>query len=264
MDLDAGAVADIERMLRPAGVAPADVDALLWAAAVGVAHELWRDSPLEDWHAGPDSVISDGQMMRANAATVRLIRHHLALAGTDWSGLAQAVTDAGRVLPDGRSVRQLAGRWLAALRRHAAGQAEVYARIQDAAGPRAALLLAAAQGVLHGSRWHGMPRWPQVVQAFCRAVDDPADPHWRVRPLTQRRPRPASIADTAVLRRLLLEGPDPVGRRRGGLVRARRHRLRPRRDHDPLTGARAGGRVHGSTTVSTAGGRLYMMSAPGL
>jgi hypothetical protein len=47
-----------------------------------------------------------------------------------------------------------------------------------------------------------------MVRAFCRAVDDPADPHWRVRPLAAHRPRPASIADTAQLRRLLLAGPD--------------------------------------------------------
>jgi len=209
VDVDASTVAaQAEGVLRPAGVDPADTDALLWAAAVGVAHELWRNSPLEDWHAGPDSVISDGEMMRANAATVRLIRQRLTMAGTDWSGLAEAVTDTGRVLPDGRSLRQLAGRRLPALRSHAARHAAVYARMQDAGGSRAVLLLAAAQGVFHGRRWHGMPRWPRMVRAFCRAVDDPTDPHWRVRPLAAHRPRPASIADTAQLRRLLLAGPD--------------------------------------------------------
>jgi hypothetical protein len=209
VDVDAAAVAaQIEEMLRHASVDPADPDALLWATAVGVTNVLWRNSPLEDWHAGPHSLISDGEMMRANAATVRMIRQRLAMAGTDWSGLADAVTDAGRVLPDGRTLRQLAGRRLPALRRHAVRHAEVYARMQDADGARAALMLAAAQGVFHGSRWHGMPRWPNVVQAFCRAVDNPADPHWQVRPLAEHRPRPACITDTAELRRLLLAGPD--------------------------------------------------------
>jgi len=31
----------------------------------------------------------------------------------------------------------------------------------------------------------GHARWPNVLQAFCRAVDNPANPHLQVRPLAE-------------------------------------------------------------------------------
>lgn len=60
----------------------------------------------------------------------------------------------------------------------------------------------------------GVERSPHVLMPRCRGQASrprshgPADPHWRVRPITQHRLRPASISDTAVLRRTLLDGPD--------------------------------------------------------
>lgn len=37
---------------------------------------------------------------------------------------------------------------------------------------------AAAHGGLACRHWWGHPGWPEVVDRFIRALDDPADPHW--------------------------------------------------------------------------------------
>lgn len=50
---------------------------LLDLAAVGIVKHAWRNSPLEDVHADPSSPLTDGEMMRTNAATTRLVREFL-------------------------------------------------------------------------------------------------------------------------------------------------------------------------------------------
>ncbi|WP_131770453.1 hypothetical protein [Candidatus Protofrankia californiensis] len=51
------------------GVDPDNNAALIDLAAVTVTRMAWRDGPVEDWHAGPESQLGDAEMMRANAAT---------------------------------------------------------------------------------------------------------------------------------------------------------------------------------------------------
>ena len=101
--------------------------------AIGITNGTWRNSPLEDWHA--EGRIHDGGMLRTNVATTKLVRHVLtdqfgAIIGgkgvpliatedlgdleVDFSGelfmrLFERLSDPTRVLPDGRSLRQLAG-----------------------------------------------------------------------------------------------------------------------------------------------------------
>jgi hypothetical protein len=50
---------------------------LLDSAAVGIVKHSWRNSPWEDVHADPASPLTDGEMMRSNAATTRLVRESL-------------------------------------------------------------------------------------------------------------------------------------------------------------------------------------------
>jgi hypothetical protein len=50
---------------------------LLDSAAVGIVKHSWRNSPWEDAHADPASPLTDGEMMRSNAATTRLVREFL-------------------------------------------------------------------------------------------------------------------------------------------------------------------------------------------
>jgi hypothetical protein len=68
---------------------------------------------------------------------------------------------------------------------------------------------AAAHGGLACRHWWGHPAWPELVDRFIRALDDPGDPHWgdngefRVR----LRAEPAAVQDRNSLRRTLLQQP---------------------------------------------------------
>jgi hypothetical protein len=64
---------------RHLGVNPQVRAQVLDLASVAIARLAWRDSPVEGWHADPDSRISDPELMRANAATTRLTRRILEL-----------------------------------------------------------------------------------------------------------------------------------------------------------------------------------------
>lgn len=110
------------------GVDPDNFAALIDLAAVAVARMPWRDGPIEDWHAGPDSRLGDVEMMHANAATTRLARDLLAahLPGSEPAGktalhgagdvfpaiafpaIADALTDPDRPMPDGRRLTEIA------------------------------------------------------------------------------------------------------------------------------------------------------------
>ena len=57
---------------RSVGFEPHDQNVLLDLAAQAIARVAWRDAPVEDWHAAPDSRISDVQLMQA---TVNVTRH---------------------------------------------------------------------------------------------------------------------------------------------------------------------------------------------
>ena len=187
---------------------------LRWAAAVGAVQLLVRRSPgqvWEQWHSTAWG-LDDGEMMRANVVMTRVVHARLDLdAGTDWSGVAQALTDPARTLPDGRTLRQYAGRRLVALRRDVRAAAEDLAVQQVVSGPRRTHLRVAAATLLWGSRWYGMPAWPVIVETFCCAVEDPGHPHWRSPGQHAALPaRPPLITDTAELRRRLLVGPDTL------------------------------------------------------
>ena len=94
-------------------------------AAIAINPLAWRDSPVEDWHAAPACRISDADLIRTNAAVTRGVRglltatptgerHRLdgEASGDDFGGPAAAVsgalTDPGRLLPDGRRLHRLA------------------------------------------------------------------------------------------------------------------------------------------------------------
>lgn len=188
------------------GIPVDDPAGLLWPAAVGATQIVWRNTVIEDWHASPGG-LPDGEMLRANAATVRVV-HDALSAGASWREAADAVTAKDRLLPDGRTLGAYAGKRLPALRREALGQARMLDDVEAAIDRRAALLFAVTFTMLSGSDWHGMPVWPARVEAFCRSVEDPDDAHWGVHSLASTGPRPEQIADVDTLRDLLLDGPD--------------------------------------------------------
>jgi hypothetical protein len=113
---------------RQVGVNPQDRAEVLDLAAVAITRLAWRDSPVEDWHADPDSRISNPELMRANAATTRLTRNLLELqvpepsdqpshadqsprhtdADRLFTGIRHALAAPDRRLPDARTVGDLA------------------------------------------------------------------------------------------------------------------------------------------------------------
>ncbi len=115
------------------GVDPNDAAVILDLAAIGITNGAWRNSQVEDWHG--DGRIYDGGMLRTNVATTKLVREvlddHLGevvddegdvlfatedLADLDselsdelFLDIFERLSDPERVLPDGRTLRKLAG-----------------------------------------------------------------------------------------------------------------------------------------------------------
>jgi hypothetical protein len=59
----------LERILRrQVGVDPDRLGQVLDLAAVGIVNSVWRNGPVEDWHAG-GGPLTDGAMLRINAHT---------------------------------------------------------------------------------------------------------------------------------------------------------------------------------------------------
>lgn len=68
---------------------------------------------------------------------------------------------------------------------------------------------AAAHGGLACRHWCGHPAWPELVDRFIRALDDPADPHWGDNGEFRERlnAEPAAVQDRNSLRQALLQQP---------------------------------------------------------
>jgi hypothetical protein len=178
---------------------PEDTALLLRYAPAALTHLCWRNSVIEDWHAGPQSRISDADMMRASVATTRIFHQALtdALSPTlaetgpysadsfDPEDLSQAFCDAfdiafdpDRVLPHGVSLSALAGDELEELREHASHQLDTLLDVADEEGVHLVLMWLALRGKLAVPNWWGTPNWPFVVDEFFRALSDPSHKHW--------------------------------------------------------------------------------------
>jgi hypothetical protein len=222
-------------LLLSRGLYPDDVPGLIRYAALGLTHLCWRNSVLEDWHAG-DGPLSDVDMMTENARTSVIARRAL-VAGLDPEGDGWLLTaaddltgmdddpvvdlfhgalidflevafDPQRVLNCGRTLADVGGDDLDELIDHA--QAHVMALIDEATAQGAGVVLAflALKGLLACSEWFGSWRWPLKVEAFVSVLHDPDDPWWHSLP---SRPYPAgelAVLDLARLRYRLVAGPE--------------------------------------------------------
>ncbi|MFE9205414.1 hypothetical protein [Micromonospora sp. NPDC007230] len=213
------------------GIDPDRVGPVLDLAAVGVVNNAWRNSPVEDWHAG-DGPLSDGDMLRINSHTCWRVRQIIrrwrrevgpaadADAGRldgvgvdDWDWLAVRIwrwlVNPQRLLPGGSRLVEIAGDDLADFSDHVADVLGGWAAAAEERGGRHAAWRTAAHGGLACRHWWGTPTWPSLVDDFVTALDEPSHPHWG--PNGQRRqrlrPEPAQVADRRVLRRTLLREP---------------------------------------------------------
>jgi len=218
------------------GIDPSDPFVVLTFAAIGITNGTWRNSPLEDWHG--EGRIHDGGMLRTNVATTKLVREVLIdqlgeiigyegvplIATEDLADLEadfsdelfmrifQRLSDPNRVLPDGRTVSQLAGQDLDDLIDHMDRTLGGIAANAGRHGLDFAVQRAAAHGGLACANWWGTPWWAGIVTEFLARLEDPHHPHWgKDRDWYARLPtQPAEVADRRQLRTLLLDEPEAL------------------------------------------------------
>lgn len=222
-----------EEQLRSALLAhhvhPDDLAALLRYVPPALTHLTWRNSLVEEWHGGPDSRISDAEMMRANIATTRIFHQALwFIIGDSWAEfgplsvemvdvdeLDAALTDAldtafdaERLLPHGVTLGGLGGDEFHLLRDHAEQQLGALLLMADQHGAHRVLMWLGLRGALSVPDWWGTPQWPFIVDEFFLRLDDPDHDHWSVG--GHPGPPPLSMYDSAMLRELMLSAPDEL------------------------------------------------------
>jgi hypothetical protein len=187
-------------------------DALLDLAAIGLTNGSWRNTALEDIHAGADGGpgIRDADMMRFNIATFRVVRAHLALDGVRWEELLDALTDPERPLPGRTTVEAVAGASYQALAESIEDQLNVAYDTADERGVPFALRRFAIHGGLACRGWYGTPWWPDIVDVFIEELADPESRAWRYD--DGLRPEPTAVRDRERLRQQLRNRPETLSR----------------------------------------------------
>lgn len=182
------------------GLHPDDVGALLRYAPAALTHLCWRNTILEDWHAGPDSRISDAEMMRANVATSRIFHQSIWYEiGEAWANagpLSHDMIDVGileqafsfalvdafsaeRVLPHGLTLGELGGDEWEEFEGHADRQLGALLEVAEQRGAHVVAMWLGLRGSRVVGHWWGTPKWPFVVDKFLDRIDDPGDRWWQ-------------------------------------------------------------------------------------
>jgi hypothetical protein len=228
--------ARIPRLLREhVGVDPDDAAVIVDLAAIGITNGTWRNSPLEDWHGA--GRIHDGGMLRANVATTKLVRSildHLDDAFADasegffatedlaaldsdftdelFADVFESLSNPDRVLPDGRTLGQLAGEELDELVDHMDRALGGIAASAERHGLDFTLQRAAVHGGLACAHWWGTPWWPEVVAGFLVRLDNPRHSHWGEggKWYVDLPPQSAEVVDRCRLHALLLDAPEAL------------------------------------------------------
>lgn len=219
----------LRRMLLMRSVHPDDSALLLRYVPAALTSLCWRNTVLEDWHGGPDSRISDAEMMRANVSTTRIFHQSLWFAmGDAWAEvgplspefvdvdlLATAFADAledgfsaDRHLPHGITLGELGGDEYDELLQHAEDQLGALLLMADKRGAHVVIMWLGLRGHLSVSHWWGTPKWPFIVDEMFRRLDDPDHDHWGVGGHPGPPPLPAD--DRAWFREMLLSAPDEL------------------------------------------------------
>jgi hypothetical protein len=218
----------IAKLMREQGVAnPDNLGHVAPVWAIGLASGAWRNTVVEDWHAG-EGPLSDGDMLRINAYTTHGIQRRLdgwmreymlepegPLAQLDdlepedvedlIGLLATWLTRPERRLPTGLTLAQLADAADSSVEDYAEDATEAldgFLAMADERGPSFAFLRTAAHGAAACGHWWNHPRWPPHVDTFLAELRVGTNEH-----LERVGPRPKTIADLACLQRLLLNRP---------------------------------------------------------
>lgn len=222
--------AQLANSLRKEGLHPDDVARVLRHAALGLTHQVWRNSVLEDWHADRTKSLSDADMMRANAQTTDWVRQALLGPFQEFSLDLHSLDDvdelfdenlfahlhrealetwvaADRCLPHGVTLGELGGDQLVQLREHASLQTLALYEQAEEHGVATVLLFLAVRGLTNEtSRWWSHDDWPWRVDRLISALADRAHPWWQ-RDSDIEYPALAETMDLDQLRACLLNGP---------------------------------------------------------
>jgi hypothetical protein len=212
------------------GIDPRRLSPVLDLVALGLVNMAWRNTVVENWHA--EGRIHDGDMLRVNAYSSWRLRQLLArwcdevglgaddppsaldrlrFANFMWLGgrIHRWLVNPARCLPDGRTVRDLAGQGLLQLDDDADQAVTGWVGLAQDRGISFAVRWVAAHGGLACRGWWGHPMWPDAVTRFLGALDNPKDAHWGDNgELWDRlRPQPAMVRDRPALARALRDRP---------------------------------------------------------
>jgi hypothetical protein len=192
------------------GIGP-DEGTIVSAAAVGLVELVWRNSPLEDMHAGGGLRglgPSDGEMFAESVAL-----HWAAKAALpEEFGLLEFedhVLDRHRPWAAGRRTLQEMGYGsLGAFTKHVRGRTNALLAIRDD-GYRLLLGYLIMVTRLYGRDHYGMPRWPAIAGSVRELLLTPEHPAW----LAQARDTVLAVAPPGTplpdaLHRALLDAPD--------------------------------------------------------
>lgn len=188
----------------------AEAERIARLAAVAVTRQAWRDTHLENLHAGdhPSGGIPDAQMMRFNIVTTRLVAGHVLSEETDWLALYREVADPDRLLPGDITVAELAGEEYDELADSIEAKLSTFASMEERFGRARTHAGLAYLAVMTCREWYGTPWWSDVVDVFIESLADPHSEAWRYD--DPRGPEPASVADRDALRAALLSEPESL------------------------------------------------------
>jgi hypothetical protein len=192
------------------GIGP-DEGTIVSAAAVGLVELVWRNSPLEDMHAGGGlrgRGPVDGEMF---AESVALHRAAKAALPTEFGLLEfeEHVLDRRRPwAAGGRTLQEMGYGSLGAFTKHVRGRTNALLSIRDD-GYRLLLGYLIMVTRLYGRDHYGMPRWPAIAGCVRELLLTPGHPAW----LAQARDTVLAVAPPGTplpdpLHRALLDGPD--------------------------------------------------------
>lgn len=192
------------------GIGP-DEGTIMSAAAVGLVELVWRNSPLEDMHAGGGlrgRGPSDGEMFAESVSLHRIAKAAL----PRQSGLLDFedhVLDRRRPwAAGGRTLQDMGYGSLGAFTKHVRARTNALLAIR---GDGYRLLLGYLIMItrLYGRDHYGMPRWPAIAGSVRELLLTPEHPAW----LAQVRDTVLAVAPPGTplpdaLHRALLDGPD--------------------------------------------------------
>jgi len=179
-------------------------------AAIGLTVQAWRNTSLEDLHAGDHITggFPDSDMMRFNIATFRVVSEQVGPDRCEWNALEAILTDPGRVLPGGVTVGALAGSEFEQLASDVRTALSISRLIEQRRGFPFLLMLLALQAGTSNKEWYGSPWWPDIVSVFIELLDDPASSAWKYD--EHHGPVPSAASDRAALAEVLLEKPESL------------------------------------------------------